>query len=128
MRKEGDDVGVAVPPGWVKEGRAERDGPFLVHSRLMKNPHGTYGPCIHAGFFFVEIMGGMIPAICSISRHSPDTVLISGQWTIKFGDDFPDFSREKSSVDLEKKPDYPKPGAPMPFRSYLSMNFWLYRK
>ncbi len=35
MRKEGDDVGVAVPPGCVEEGYAEGRGPFLVTSRLM---------------------------------------------------------------------------------------------
>jgi hypothetical protein len=48
-------------------------------------------------------------------------------WTLKFGMIFLIFP-EKSSADLEKRPDYPEPGAPIAFRSYLSMNFWLYRE
>ncbi len=72
MRKEGDDVGVAVPPGCFKEGHAEVRGPFLVHIRLMRNPHRTYRPFIYSGFLW-EITVGMIPAGILLSQ-APEIV------------------------------------------------------
>ncbi len=98
MRKEGDDVGVAVPPGCFKEGHAEVRGPFLVHIRLMRNPQGTYRPqtlvknlkiisAVFAGLVISERFGKLSGAWIldgeQVRGYSKNTLLIANLGQIK---------------------------------------------
>ncbi len=68
MRKEGDDVGVAVPPGCVKEGHARVHGPFLVPIRLMNAP-------VFASTVKKRFKGISSFVMAFFSLRAPETVL-----------------------------------------------------